>query len=213
VHFETIPWQDGLPLKIFEDPKLSIGSAERAQWLSEWHTETEWLDALHRTMYSNGLIGLNEEMTRHPNERLLPSEPGLESDQIIMRQLQQRKRDLVEPEMLIVANNHWNFDVRGFNPGGNHGSFFRISTHSVLMVAGGKNTGIGQARTVETPYDSLSFVPTLLALIGDLRDDSSPVPALWEKGFRRFPGRIIRELLPGSLDNRNTAATGANSSP
>jgi len=37
--------------------------------------------------------------------------------------------------------NHWNFDVRGFNPGGNHGSFFRISTHSTLMFAGGERTG------------------------------------------------------------------------
>lgn len=213
VHFEPIPLQAGLPLKIFEDPNLLIGSADRAQWLSQWHTETEWLEALHRTMYSNGLIGLNEEMARHPNERRSTTDPELDPDQRTMNDLERRKRDLVESEMLLVANNHWNFDVRGFNPGGNHGSFFRISTHSVFMVAGGRNTGIGQARTIETPYDSLSFVPTLLALIGDLRDDSSPVPALWEKGFRRFPGRVVKELLPGSLNNKNTAATGANSSP
>jgi len=35
----------------------------------------------------------------------------------------QRQRGLTEADMLILANNHWNFDVRGFNPGGNHGSF------------------------------------------------------------------------------------------
>ncbi len=45
---------------------------------------------------------------------------------------------LVENDLLILANDHWNFDVRGFNPGGNHGSFFRISTHSTLMLAGGE---------------------------------------------------------------------------
>ena len=213
VHFEEIDWQTGLPLQIFEDPKLAIGSADRRGWLGRWHTETEWLEALHQTMYSNGLIGLNEELTRHPNERLPINDPELTADERIMREFIQRQRDLCESEMLVVANNHWNFDVRGFNPGGNHGSFFRISTHSTFMIAGGKDTGIGQARTIEQPYDSLSFVPTLLALIGDLRDDSTPVPALWEKGFRRFPGRIINELVPGGLNNRKSTATGANESP
>jgi hypothetical protein len=164
-------------------------------------------------MYSNGLIGLNEELARHPNERLSTNDPEVASDLRMMREFIQRQRDLCEPEMLVVANNHWNFDVRGFNPGGNHGSFFRISTHSTFMIAGGKDTGIGQARTIEQPYDSLSFVPTLLALIGDLRDDSTPVPALWEKGFRRFPGRIIKELVPGGLNIKSSTATGANVSP
>ena len=124
-----------------------------------------------------------------------------------------RERDLTEADLLVVANNHWNFDVRGFNPGGNHGSFFRISTHSVLMFAGGKNTGIGQGKTVEQPYDSLSFVPTLLALTGDLRDDRNPTPILWEKGFRHFPGRVIKELLPDRLDDRKPTVTGENAAP
>ena len=97
--------------------------------------------------------------------------------------------------MLIVANNHWNFDVRGFNPGGNHGSFFRISTHSTFMIAGGQNTNIPRALDITTPYDSLSFVPTLLALTGNLRDDNKPVPALRERGFSPFPGPVVKELL------------------
>jgi len=114
----------------------------------------------------------------------------------LMRQFAQRKRELVEADMLLVANDHWNFDVRGFNPGGNHGSFFRVSTHSCFMVAGGANTGVPQALDVATPYDSLSFVPTLLALTGNLRDDNSPTPELWDRGFRKFPGRVVKELLP-----------------
>ena len=68
-----------------------------------------------------------------------------------MRTYARRKRELVEPDMLIIANDHWNFDVRGFNPGGNHGSFFRISTHSIFMIAGGSNTKIPQALTIEAP--------------------------------------------------------------
>src|SRR6185312_111136 len=135
-------------------------------------------EALHETSYSNGLIGLNEELARHPNEHLSTSDPGLTSDQRITREFIQRQRDLCEPEMLVVANNHWNFDVRGFNPGGNHGSFFRISTHSTFMIAGGDKTGLPRATVIKEPYDSLSFVPTVLALTGNLRDDNNPSPAL-----------------------------------
>lgn len=194
--FQSISWQAGLPLRIFEDPNLKIPGADRTAWLSQWHTDREWLDALHRTHYSNGLIGLHEELARHWNEKLSSEDSSLADQERVMRDYERRKRELVEPDMLIVAHDHWNFDVRGFNPGGNHGSFFRISTHSVFMVAGGQNTGIPRALDVDTPYDSLSFVPTLLALTGDLRDDNEPVTTLQRKGFTRFPGRVVQELLP-----------------
>jgi len=196
LQFKLIDWQAGLPLQMFEDPNLATPGNNRAAWLSEWHTDVEWLEALHRTHYSNGFVGLHEEFARHHNERLSPDEPGLSADEKLMRHYARRKRELVEPDMLIVANDHWNFDVRGFNPGGNHGSFFRISTHSVFMIAGGANTKLPQALTIAEPYDSLSYMPTLLALTGELRDDNSPVPRLWDKGFRRFPGRVVKELLP-----------------
>jgi hypothetical protein len=74
------------------------------------------------------------------------------------------------------------------------------------MVAGGTNTHVPRALNIETPYDSLSFVPTMLALTGNLRDDSNPVPELWEKGFRKFPGRIVRELLPATQDRQKPTA-------
>jgi hypothetical protein len=213
VTFELIDWQPDLPLKIFEDPNLNISTANRSEWLSQWHTEVEWLEAIHKTKYSNGLIGLNEEMTRHTIESLSADDPSIGPDERVMRQLRKRQRELCEPEILLMANNHWNFDVRGFNPGGNHGSFFRISTHSVFMIAGGKNTGIAQASVIDQPYDSLSFVPTLLALIGDLRDDRIPVPILWERGFRRFPGPVIKELMPRQTEERKIAVSGASASP
>jgi len=129
-----------------------------------------------------------------------------------MRGFVRRQRENIEADMLIVANDHWNFDVRGFNPGGNHGSFFRISTHSTLMFAGGRKTSIPQALVVDEPYDSLSFVPTVLALTGNLRDDSNPIPVLWERGFRRFPGRVVQEVLP-KPEIQKIAVSGATESP
>jgi hypothetical protein len=213
VNFQSISWQAGLPLQIFEDANLNIPTIDRTAWLSQWHSDREWLEALHRTHYSNGLIGLHEELARHANEKLSSDDPSLTDQARTMRDYERRKRELVEPEMLIVAQDHWNFDVRGFNPGGNHGSFFRISTHSVFMVAGGRNTNIPRALDINEPYDSLSFVPTLLALTGDLRDDNEPVPTLRERGFSRFPGRVVRELLPQVSPTGNTdtpaAAKGA----
>ena len=98
-------------------------------------------------------------------------------------------------QIVVLANNHWNFDVRGFNPGGNHGSFLRVSTHATLMLAGGERTGIPQGLDVQEPYDTLSFIPTVFALTGQLDEQGLPGPALREKGFRPFPGRVIREVL------------------
>jgi len=206
LQFKEIGWQAGLPLQIFEDPNLNVPTVDRTAWLSQWHTDTEWLQALHKTHYSNGLIGLHEELARHETERLSANDSSLTQDQRLMRELARRQRELVEADMLIVANDHWNFDVRGFNPGGNHGSFFRISTHSTFMVAGGSKTSVPQALNIETPYDSLSYVPTLLALTGNLRDDNNPVPELWEKGFRKFPGHVVKELLPVVTERQKPTA-------
>jgi hypothetical protein len=213
IRFSLVQWQPGLPLKLFEDPQLAIAGNDRAAWLGAWHTDLEWLHAVHRTQYSNAVIGLHEELARHPVESTSPDEPGISEDQRLMRRFNKRQREIVEADLLIVANNHWNFDVRGFNPGGNHGSFLRISTHSVFMIAGGEKTGLPKASQIEEPYDSLSFVPTLLALTGNLRDDRKPVPVLWEKGFRRFPGRVVKELLPVRPENQKITATGESASP
>ena len=103
-----------------------------------------------------------------------------ERDWPVLRRFAMRCRRVVEPDMLVLAADHWNLDVRGFNPGGNHGSFFRISTHSVFMAAGG---GVPAGVRVESPYDSLSFVPTVLALMDRLPEN-------------HYPGPVIRELLP-----------------
>ena len=46
------------------------------------------------------------------------------------------------------------------------GSLRRISPHSVLTLAGGVESGIPREFVVEEPYDSLSFVPTILELMG-----------------------------------------------
>ncbi|MBZ5673971.1 MAG: alkaline phosphatase family protein [Acidobacteriia bacterium] len=176
-NLEPAPWTPGLPLELLEDPQLKIPSGDREthreEWLSQWHDEREWLEAVHQTRYSNGIIGLTEELLDPPSTS--------DDDRNLGDRYRERKRNLRRADLLLLANDHWNFNVRGFNPGGNHGSFLRQSTHSVLLFAGGKDTGIPAGLRVETPYDSLSFVPTILNLMGRPEAD--------------LPGPVIKELV------------------
>lgn len=194
IRFEIGSWQDGLPLRIWEDPKLQLPAGQDKTWLQQWHTDIEWLRALHRTRYSNGLVGLHEQFAEHLSPKMDSSRPGLSDDEALVARFRRRQRQLLEPDFVVFARDHWNFNAFSFNPGGNHGSFFRISTHSVLMFAGGPDTGIPKGLAIEEPYDSLSLVPTLLALTGQIQD-GRPSEALQQQGFWTFPGRTIGELL------------------
>ena len=191
--FQIKEWREGFPLKVFEDENLNIPSGDKISWLNTWHTEDEWMRAIHKTFYSNAIIGLNEQLDQHP--LLAAEDENLSPDEKLIVRFRQRQRLLTETDLLVLANNHWNFDVRGFNPGGNHGSFFRVSTNSALMIAGGDKTNIPKGLNVTEPYDSLSFVPTVLALTGKLDSQGNPVPELYDKGFRKFPGKIIKEIV------------------
>jgi hypothetical protein len=154
IHYDVAPLAPGFPLRLFEDENLRVPAADREQWFSTWHAELEWLHATHQTAYSNGIIALHEQFL----------EPASATE--VLARFNQRRRRLAEPDFLIFANDHWNFNVRNFNPGGNHGSFLRASTHSILLFAGGAATGIPQHFEIQEPYDSLSFVPTILDLMG-----------------------------------------------
>jgi hypothetical protein len=179
VHFESTPFVPGLPLRFFEDENLAVQGGREA-WLNSWHSEAEWFRATHQTAYSDGIIALREQF--------LP--PAVaphtdDADSALLARFNQRRRRLAEPDFLIFANDHWNFNVRNFNPGGNHGSFLRASTHAVLLFAGGVDTGVPRHQQVQEPYDSLSFVPTILDLMAMHAEAA------------KLPGRPIQEVLPG----------------
>jgi hypothetical protein len=139
----------------------------------DWHTDLEWLAMAPKLKYSNGIVGLHEQF--------LTPEPLFEGSNLA-RRFEHRRRQLVQPDLILFANDHWNFNVRGFNPGGNHGSFFQASTRSILMFAGGELLGVPHPLVIDQPYDSLSLVPTILTLLG--------------KNTSGLPGPVIRELMP-----------------
>jgi hypothetical protein len=158
ITWKNQPWRAELPLEIFEDPHLQLPpGVDRAQWLCDWHTEREWLEAIHETRYSNGVIGVIEELS--PVENYVPGAPGISP---ALLGYERRRRELVQADFHVFASDHWNFNTRFPNPGGNHGSFLRISTHSVWMMAG---AGI-PTEQIDQPFDSLNFASTILSLLG-----------------------------------------------
>jgi hypothetical protein len=191
VHWTPSPWKDGLPLKLWEDLAIKFpGGASRA-WLSDWHDEIDWLQALHQSVYSNGLISLHEQSANHS----LPGPvSGSSQDQLKSRFLARIQRDM-EPDFAVFARNHWNFNAFSFNPGGNHGGFFQLSTRAILMFVGGDSTGIPRGKIIERPYDTLSFIPTVFALTKQWKEGQLS-PDLRARGFAPFPGRVIQELIP-----------------
>jgi hypothetical protein len=173
IQFAREPWHPGLPLHLFEDPELKLpAGVDRAAWLSAPHDEREWLEATHLCKYSNGVIGITEELS--PVAANVPGTRGLNP---VLLRYERRRRELVKPDIEIFAADHWNFNVRNFNPGGNHGAFFRISTHSVWMAAG---AGL-PTQVITEPYDSLNFASTILQLAG------RPVP---------MPDRVVNVMSP-----------------
>jgi hypothetical protein len=123
-----------------------------------------------------------------------------------------RRRELVQADFHVFASDYWNFNSRFPNPGGNHGSFFRISTHSVWMLAG---AGI-PARVVTEPYDSLNFASTILSLTGQKPPMTDRVVTSIEKDSdfvthaeeRRFVQPQRAELNePDTLNNSIAAGT------
>lgn len=158
VHWDPQPWRAGLPLHLFEDPQQQIpNNTSRTSWLSSCHAEREWFQAIHFSRYSNAIIGIVEDLS--PVADNVPGPAGL--NKILLR-YERRRRELVQADFHVFAADHWNFNVRFPNAGGNHGGFFRISTHSVWMMAG---AGIPN-EIVNEPYDTLNFASTLLSLLG-----------------------------------------------
>lgn len=174
IRFDLTDGKAGLPLQLWEDPALRV--ADRAAWLNGWHGEVEWLRAIHETRYANALIGLHEQLIAH----LAPA--TTEDD--VLRRFRLRQRRLTQSDLLVLAGDHWNFNARDFNAGGNHGGFLRASARATLMFAGGARTGIPKASRITEPYDSLSFAQTIFALLGR-----------HERAFPVFPGRVIQEVV------------------
>ncbi|MBI4484357.1 MAG: alkaline phosphatase family protein [Acidobacteria bacterium] len=186
ISFRRIPFQPGLPLRIWEDPDLGV-TGRREEWLGQFHGEEEWRWALYRTRYSLGILGLYEACQR---PRTLPGiSPAL-------ARFFRRRQLHMDPDLQIFAADGWNFDVKDFNPGGNHGGFFQASARATLMIWGGERTGLRRGVSIEKPYDSLSFLPTLVDILRPLDGGSEMMRRL---SAVPWAGQSAREVLQAEL--------------
>jgi len=209
ITFELREWQPGFPLALWEDEGLNVAGDRRA-WLEAFHSEREWIEATHATRYAIAIVGLYELLGKpvrtflsegyvekvRAAERLVgatPQEDDAAPEALLLRFFERRRRNM-EPDLLLHANPHWNFNIRDFNPGGNHGSFLRTATWATWMMWGGRHAGLKRGYRVVRPYESLSFVPTVLELIGAMRGGQLSEEAR-AKGFRPLPGAIAWEVF------------------
>jgi hypothetical protein len=190
IQFAPSAWRENLPLDIWED--LQIPIEQRQEWLESWHTEHDWLDAVYLSRYSNGVISIHDQFVFSPVFPAAGADAATDKD--LLQRFYNRKRRLAQPDFIVFANDHWNFNYRGLNPGGNHGSFLRQSTHSTLMFVGGNATGIPDGLAVDRPYDSFNFLPTIFKLTGQLTEKGLSQD-LVDKGFKPFPGTPLPELF------------------
>ena len=92
------PWAPGFPLHLFEDPELRVPvGRDRAAWLLAWHTEREWMEAVHRCKCSNGVIGITEELSP-----VAGNVPGMPGESSILLRFERRRRKLVQPDFISL---------------------------------------------------------------------------------------------------------------
>ena len=193
IQFSPSAWRERLPLEIWED--LQMPDEQRQAWLQSWHTEQDWMNAVYLSRYSNGVISIHDEFAFSPV--VLDTGVNAATDKELLQRFYNRKRRLAQPDFIVFANDHWNFNYRGLNPGGNHGSFLRQSTHSTLMFVGGQAAGIPEGLAVDRPYDSFSFLPTIFRLTGQITEKGLSQDLL-DKGFKPFAGSPLPELFETS---------------
>lgn len=194
--FDPGSWRAGLPFGLFEDPKLETGGVERSEWLSAPHTVNEWRDAAHLTEEGLAVAGLTEVYaTAYLQTFDEATARASDPDTRLLLRFERRRRDAVAPDLFLHASPHWNFDLKDFNAGGNHGGFAHESMHGVLWLRGGVRTRlIAGPAVIERTCDGLDVAPTLLEA-GGMTTSGVLTDDLRRGGFRTFPGRIVREAF------------------
>lgn len=194
--FDLAAWRSGLPFGLFEDESLKTGGQDRSAWLSAEHDLISWRDGVHRTAEGLAVVGFTEVATTAYRQRFdeLIARATQADDKLLLR-FERRRRDAVATDLFLHAAPHWNFDLKDFNAGGNHGGFGRSSMHTVFWIRGGAQTRIQAGPiAVQAPYDGLDVAPTLMEASG-LTTGGALTDELKRGGFRSYPGSIVREAF------------------
>ena len=105
------------------------------------------------------------------------------------------RRLAMESDLFVAASRLWNFDLKDFNPYGNHGGFRRQSMHALFWLHGGRRTRIAKGPlVVAPPFDALDVAPTLFEAAEISTDGAMPV-LYRDAGFANLPGRAVRDAF------------------
>jgi predicted AlkP superfamily pyrophosphatase or phosphodiesterase len=150
-----------------EDFKNAVGNV--AQWLANYHTGPEWLQATVKTNYPANVDTLN----------LYFRWDGPVSDQ---------SPRPPQPDIVLFANRGWVFEPRDnlasrneTELGSRHGMAFREATNNSFFISG---PGIKQGVVIDTPHRMVDVMPTVLEMMGQDATragmDGHPIREIWE---------------------------------
>ncbi len=144
------------PFNYFNDPQFHAFNT--AQFLREYHNDSEWLAATYETDYPEAVTALVKSLSWNPRlEALAQSQ---------------------DPDLCLSAKSGWNFRIEDIH-GADHGAISKGALRSTLMFSGPNiRKGIDP-----TPHRILEVTPTLIQMLGHkgkTEFDAVPIEGLYE---------------------------------
>jgi hypothetical protein len=185
-----------MPLRLFEDERFDTGGEPRVDWLSRFHPDREWLAAVHATDEGLAVMGLPEAFsTAYAGTFARVAARAPTRAERLRTEFELARRLAMESDVFVAASPLWNFDLKDFNPYGNHGGFRRQSMNALFWLHGGPETRVSPGpRLVTTPFDALDVAPTLFEAAEIATDGKIPT-RYRDAGFTNLPGRVVRDAF------------------
>lgn len=144
------------PFGYLTNPKFH--APDPLQFIKEYHTDQEWLDATYETDYPDAVTAITHALHWKPELQYLAA-----------------SRD---PDIWISATPGWNFRIEDIN-GTDHGAILKDAMHATLMFSG-PNIRHG---VDPTPHRIIDITPTLMQLLSNHKKtdfDSGPIQGIYE---------------------------------
>jgi len=195
------------PLALLADPNfLQVAGPNPTAWFAEWHSDRVWLEATHRTRYTDAVLvfldvaGRNyRRFMRAPEfERTLVGFSSDELKQRYLRGLEQKYAGFMA-DLWVWSSKHFNFSSKGPEPAGAHGGLGWQVARTSFFVWGGEQTGLRRGALLTEPATTLDVAPTILCMAGRLAPNGAAGPPRSVAPPRSqvpLPGRVLDIFMP-----------------
>jgi hypothetical protein len=159
----------GDPLGYLDNPTFCEKVDNIKDWLEEYHTGTEWLEATYKTEYP-GCVDALARYLRWDGPVSKKSPTPSQPDIVLFA----NKKWVFEPELILEDRYHRPMGTR-------HGMAFREATNQCLFISG---PGIRKSAVVEAPHRMVDIMPTVLEMMrmdpNESNMDGRPIREIWE---------------------------------